>query len=295
MKSNPVCFRPMDLLSDIKGVMDEHRFRSYPVVENNKLVGIVSSDEIMLPEREKVILVDHNEKTQAIEGFEKADILEIIDHHRIGSIETASPIFFRNIPVGCTATIVFHMFREAKVEIPRHIAGLLLSAILSDTLMFRSPTSTIVDEAAAKELAGLAEVEIEDYASAMFEAGGNIEGKSAHEVFMQDFKVFKSGDVRYGVGQGSYMSENNLTAAKELLLPYLPEVSRELMLTDAFFMLTDVRAETTYLLYHGADAEELVRIGFPDAAVSDGIAVLPGVVSRKKQVLPALVSALAQI
>ena len=161
--------------------------------------------------------------------------------------------------------------------------------------MFRSPTSTPIDERVAHDLAKIAGVDIEEYASQMFEAGSNIEGKTAQDIFMQDFKVFKAGDSRYGIGQGSYMSEKNLRAAAELLLPFLPEAVREHGLSDVFYMLTSVRDETTYLLFYGDQAEELIRTGFPGCKIEGSTATLPGVVSRKKQLLPAIVSAFSQI
>ena len=283
-------------LEDVQKVMAQVRYHYFPVVtRGGKYVGLLSRRNLLNMQRRKLILVDHNEKTQAIDGYEKADILEIIDHLRIGSIETPAPVYFRNVPVGCTATIVTQMYWENMVEIPQKIAGLLLSAILSDTLMFRSPTSTPVDERVAHELAKIAGVDIEDYASQMFEAGSNIEGKTAQDIFMQDFKVFKAGDSRYGIGQGSYMSEKNLRAAAELLLPFLPEAAREHGLSDVFYMLTSVREETTYLLFYGDQAEDLIRTGFPDCKIEGSTATLPGVVSRKKQLLPAIVSAFSQM
>lgn len=296
MRSDVLSFSLNTPLDEVQKIMAQVRYHYFPIVtRGGKYAGLLSRRNLMNMKRRQLILVDHNEKTQAIDGFEKADILEIIDHHRIGSMETPAPVYFRNVPVGCTATIVFHMYREQNVEIPQKIAGILLAAILSDTLMFRSPTSTIVDEQVAAELAKIAGVDIEDFATQMFEAGGNIKGKTAQEVFLQDFKVFKSSETRYGVGQGSYMSMNNLNAAKDLLLPYLPEAARNQGLSDVFYMLTNVRTETTYLLFHGDQAEDLVRTAFPDVKIADNAAILPGVVSRKKQVLPALVSAFSQI
>ncbi len=296
MRSDVLTFSLNTPLDEVRKIMAQVRYHYFPIItRGGKYAGLLSRRNLMNMKRRQLILVDHNEKTQAIDGFEKADILEIIDHHRIGSMETPAPVYFRNVPVGCTATIVFHMYREQNVDIPQKIAGLLLAAILSDTLMFRSPTSTIVDEQAAAELAKIAGVDIEDFATQMFEAGGNIKGKTPQEVFLQDFKVFKSGETRYGVGQGSYMSMNNLNAAKELLLPYLPEAARSQGLSDVFYMLTNVRTETTFFLFYGDQAEDLVRTAFPDVQIEDGTAVLPGVVSRKKQVLPALVTAFSQI
>ena len=169
--------QPMDLLSDIKGVMDEHRYRSYPVVENSKLVGLVSADEIMLPEREKVILVDHNERGQAVEGIEDAKIVEIIDHHRLGGVQTSEPIYIHQEPVGCTCTIVANMHWENDVEIPPSIAGLLMSAIISDTVLFKSPTCTPKDRKTAEKLADIAGVNLKEYGLAMLRAGAGIGDK----------------------------------------------------------------------------------------------------------------------
>jgi manganese-dependent inorganic pyrophosphatase len=296
MRKDVLTFSLNTPLDEVQKIMAQVRYHYFPILtRGGKYAGLLSRRNLMNMKRRQLILVDHNEKTQAIEGFEEADILEIIDHHRIGSMETSAPVYFRNVPVGCTATIVFHMFREHNVEIPQKIAGLLLAAILSDTLMFRSPTSTIVDETAARELAGIAGIDIEGFANQMFEAGGNVEGKTPQEVFLQDFKIFKAGDTRYGVGQGSYMSMNNLNAARDLLLPYLPEAAREQGLSDVFYMLTNVRAETTYLLFYGDQALDLVRSAFPEVQIENNVAILPGVVSRKKQVLPAFVSAFSQI
>lgn len=296
LKDNIITFTLNTLLDDAQKVMARVRYHYFPVItRGGKYVGLLSRRNLLNLKRRQVILVDHNEKTQAVEGYENADILEIIDHHRIGSMETPAPVYFRNVPVGCTATIVTQMFHENMVEIPREIAGLLLSAILSDTLMFRSPTSTPVDEKAAGELAKIAGVEIEEYASKMFEAGGNVKGKTPQEIFLQDFKVFKAGDTRYGIGQGSYMSMRNLDAAKELLLPYLPEAARSQGLSDVFYMLTSVRDETTYMIYDGEHAEAVLRTAFPSCKFEGDAAVLPGVVSRKKQVLPAISGAFSQI
>ena len=178
--------------------------------------------------------MDHNEATQAVEGFDQAEILEIIDHHRIGSLETSGPVYFRNQPVGCTATIITQMYDENGVDIPPQIAGLLLAAILSDTLAFRSPTCTPVDENAAKRLAKIAGVDIEEFSTEMFEAGEKLDGKTPEEVFLQDFKVFMCGDIRFGVAQGSYMTRKNLLAAEALLQPYLEEARNKQNVEDIY-------------------------------------------------------------
>ena len=241
--------------------------------------------------RKQVILVDHNERTQAVDGLEQADILEIIDHHRIGSLETTGPVYFRNVPVGCTATILYQMYGEQGLTPSREIAGLLLSAILSDTLVFRSPTSTPQDEAAAKALAALAGEDIQSYAEQMFEAGADLTGRTADDVFFSDFKVFSRGDAKFGVGQAIYMTSNSRSAAEALITPFLPEALAQAGVPMVFFMCTDMRAQATDLLFCGQQAEEIVRSAF-HVETKDGKAVLPGVVSRKKQLIPPLMAAL---
>ena len=211
-------------VADVTRVMAKVRHRYFPILdEDGKYCGMVSRRNIIALRKRRIILVDHNEATQAVEGFDQAEILEIIDHHRIGSLETSGPVYFRNQPVGCTATIITQMYDENGVEIRPQIAGLLLAAILSDTLVFRSPTCTPVDVSTAHRLAKIAGVEIDAFASEMFEAGEKLDGKTPEEVFLQDFKVFMCGDVRFGVAQGSYMTRKNLKAAQKLLTPYLPE------------------------------------------------------------------------
>ncbi len=275
-------------------VMAATRFRYFPVLDDDgHYMGVVSRRNMMGLHKKQLILVDHNEKNQAVEGIDQAEVLEIIDHHRLGSMETDGPVYFRNVPVGCTCTIVYQMYQENGVDIDRTTAGLLLSAILSDTLMFRSPTCTPVDEKAARRLAQLAGVELEQYADAMFEHGGDVSGKTAEEVFNTDYKIFNSGDVRFGVGQGSYMVESNRKASQELVGPYLPAALEKQGLDYIFYMFTDVRGASTELMMAGKGAQALVRRAF-GVEVQDGLAVLPGVVSRKKQLLPRLISAMKE-
>ena len=273
-------------------VMATVRFRYFPVLdEDGKYIGVVSRRNMLNLHKKQLILVDHNEKSQAVEGIDEAEVLEIIDHHRIGTIETEGPVYFRNVPVGCTCTIVYQMYRENGVEVDATTAGLLLSAILSDTLMFRSPTCTPTDERAARELARLAGVDLEEYADAMFGHGGDVSGKTAAEVFNGDYKIFTSGDVRFGVGQGIYMTEKNRRAAQALVGPYLPEALEKQRLDHIFYMFTDARNSNTELLTAGAGAEELVAKAF-GARPEGGVITLLGVVSRKKQMIPRLISAI---
>ena len=283
-------------VADVTRVMAKVRHRYFPILdEDGKYCGMVSRRNIIALRKRRIILVDHNEATQAVEGFDQAEILEIIDHHRIGSLETSGPVYFRNQPVGCTATIITQMYDENGVEIRPQIAGLLLAAILSDTLVFRSPTCTPVDVSTAHRLAKIAGVEIDAFASEMFEAGEKLDGKTPEEVFLQDFKVFMCGDVRFGVAQGSYMTRKNLKAAQQLLTPYLPEACGKQNVEDLYMLLTDVPKEVSVVICPGRHADEMLRSGFEKEPEEDGSWVLPGVVSRKKQFIPALMSAYQEL
>ena len=293
MHSQPVCFRPMDLLSDIKGVMDEHRFRSYPVVENNKLVGIVSSDEIMLPEREKVILVDHNERGQAVEGIEDAKIVEIIDHHRLGGIQTSEPIYIRQEPVGCTCTIVANMHWDNDVEIPPSIAGLLLSAIISDTVLFKSPTCTPKDKNTAERLAEIAGVDLKEYGLAMLRAGAGIGGKTPTEIAKNDLKEFKIGDYRIIVSQISVMDPKEVLDIEDRLIEVMKDNCEREGFDMHLLMVTDILEEATYLVYAGSP-KTLIGEAFKKDASGTHV-YLPGVMSRKKQIIPPLSEAVKRI
>ena len=217
--------------------------------------------------------------------------MEIVDHHRIGSVETTNPITFRNVPVGCTCTILFGLYHEYGVEIPKNIAGLMLSAILSDTLAFRSPTCTPTDVAAGKALAEICGEDIEKYSEQMFDAGADLTGRTAEEVFHGDYKIFSRGNAKFGVGQGSFMTENSRKAAEALVGPFLKTAAESEELPMVFYMFTDVKSQVTEMLYYGAGAQEVLERAF-NVTPDNGIAVLPGIVSRKKQVVPSLMSAL---
>ena len=283
-------------VADVLRVMAKVRHRYFPILdEEGKYCGMVSRRNVIALRKRRIILVDHNEATQAVEGFDQAEILEIIDHHRIGSLETSGPVYFRNQPVGCTATIITQMYDENGVDIPPQIAGLLLAAILSDTLAFRSPTCTPVDENTAKRLAKIAGVDIEEFSTEMFEAGEKLDGKTPEEVFLQDFKVFMCGDIRFGVAQGSYMTRKNLQAAQALLQPYLEEARNKQNVEDLYMLLTDVPKEESVVICTGRYAAEVLSNGFESRPAADGSWTLPGVVSRKKQFIPAMMSAYQEL
>ena len=290
LRKNLLTFNLNSSLESVTKVMASVRFRYFPVLDDEgRYVGVVSRRNLMNLHKKQLILVDHNERSQAVEGIDEAEVLEIIDHHRIGSLETEGPVYFRNVPVGCTCTIIDQLYRETGVTIEDSTAGLMLSAILSDTLMFRSPTCTPADEQAARRLAEQLNLDLKAYADAMFEAGGDVSGKTAEEVFNTDYKIFNSKDIRFGIGQGSYMSEKNRKASEALVGPYLDTALKKQDLDFIFYMFTDVLHSTTELLMAGRGAEALVEKAF-HTRVENGMAILPGVVSRKKQMVPALIN-----
>ena len=295
-RDNILKFTLVTPVADVLRVMAKVRHRYFPILdEEGKYCGMVSRRNVIALRKRRIILVDHNEATQAVEGFDQAEILEIIDHHRIGSLETSGPVYFRNQPVGCTATIITQMYDENGVDIPPQIAGLLLAAILSDTLAFRSPTCTPVDENTAKRLAKIAGVDIEEFSTEMFEAGEKLDGKTPEEVFLQDFKVFMCGDIRFGVAQGSYMTRKNLQAAQALLQPYLEEARNKQNVEDLYMLLTDVPKEESVVICTGRYAAEVLSNGFESRPAADRSWTLPGVVSRKKQFIPAMMSAYQEL
>ena len=289
-----VTFDIDDYVDDVKDVMSRVRHRDFPVLgSNGNYVGMISRRNLMNMQKKQIILVDHNEKSQAVDGIEEAEILEIIDHHRLGSLETVSPVYFRNQPLGCTSTIIYQMYQEQGVEIPKEIAGLLLSAIISDTLMFRSPTCTPFDKGVAKRLAEIADVDIEDHAKKMFRAGSDFKNKTTEEIFYQDFKIFHTEDCDFGVAQISAMSGEELEQIGEQLRPFLPQVLGEKRLNMVYVMLTDILEESSKIIFAGEDAGKILAHAFKKQEDADGI-LLDGIISRKKQMIPTLMNEMSE-
>lgn len=285
-KDGLTIFHTSDYVEDIKHEMAKKRTRDFPVLnEEGEYYGLISSRRLMEARKKQLILVDHNEKTQAVDGVEEAEVLEIIDHHRLGGLETGGPVYFRNQPVGCTATIVYNMYREQGVVPDKKTASLLCSAIISDTLLFRSPTATIVDEVSAKELAKIAELDINELAQHMFQAGSDLSGKTAEEIFFQDFKQFTVDGIKFGVGQISSMSAEELSGIKEVLRPYLEKVATQQRLDMVFFMLTNIIEESSEILSYGKGAREQMMDAFGVQTDQEEL-LLKGVISRKKQLIP---------
>lgn len=250
---------------------------------------MLSRHSLINMEKKKLVLVDHNERTQAVDGIEDADILELIDHHKLGNVETLKPVMFRNQPVGCTSTIIYLMAKERNITLPEQIAGLMCSAIISDTLLYRSPTCTPLDRRAAEKLAEIAGINTEKYAMEMFNAGSNLKSKSDEEIFYQDFKKFISGKHTYGVGQITSMNKEELANVRERIEHYMEGVLESRGLEMVYFMLTDILGESTELLCEGHGAQEIVENAF-GVSGSSGCVHLKGVVSRKKQLIPRLMN-----
>jgi manganese-dependent inorganic pyrophosphatase len=289
---NLVTFNTEDFTDDIQDVMIKHRHRAFPVInKKGKCIGTISRRNFLGMHKKQVVLVDHNEIDQAVDNIEKADILEIIDHHKLGTLQTVQPISFRNQPVGCTGTIMYQIYGEQKLEISPKIAGLLCAAIISDTLMFRSPTCTLQDKMAAGALALIADISIEQFAKEMFRAGSNLKDKSPEEIFYQDYKKFiAEGDICFGVGQISSMDSEELKEIKERLLPFMVSECGRHGVTRVYFMLTDIITQSTELLFYGEGSREMAENAFKMEPENDAF-YLEGVVSRKKQLIPPLMEA----
>ncbi len=288
---NLVTFQRNSYIDEIRSIMAKKRHRDFPVLDKRgNYIGMISRRNLLGAGRKKIIMVDHNESRQAVDGILDAEILEIIDHHRLGTVETISPVFFRNQPLGCTATIIYQMYREAGLDIEQDIAGLLCSAILSDTLMYRSPTCTPVDEEAAEALAKIAGIEVQKYGLEMFRAGSQLQSKSAEEIFHQDFKTFSMNDATFGVGQISSMDQKELDEIRKKIVPMMESFCDEEHVNMLFFMLTNMITSSTDLLCCGDGASQLVCNAFGFEEEMDAYR-LENVVSRKKQLIPELMMA----
>ena len=289
-----VTFKLTEKTEDIKGIMGQKRYRDFPILDlDNHYVGMISRRNLLNLRKKRVILVDHTEASQTVDGIDHAEILEIIDHHRIGTLETLEPVYFRNQPLGCTATIVFQMYQENGMEIPKNIAGLLMAAILSDTLMFRSPTCTPVDQAAAEQLSSICGVEIEEFAVDMFSAGSDMSSRTPKEIFNQDKKKFEVNEHEFIVAQINSMNSIELQEIKEKLVPYLEKKFASLEVEMCYVMLTNIVKEKTELLCFGERAKEVARSAFQLPEDMEDIK-LKGLVSRKKQLIPSIVTVLQQ-
>lgn len=293
IKGDIKTFSTDDTLDYMKEVMSETRYRGYPVIDlNNRCVGSISRFALLKGLRKKVILVDHNERGQSIPGIEEADILEIVDHHRVADIQTVGPLLFRGEPLGSTATIVTKMFDELDVEMPSHIAGLLLGAVVSDTLLFKSPTCTPVDTKIAKKLAKIAGVDIQEFAMEMFKAGTSLVGKTVDEIFNQDFKKFSFDNLQVGVAQVNSMDIEGFLPYKKDMLDYMNKFAEDNNLEFTLLLLTDI-INANSEIFVGGPRPELVEKAF-NVQLTECQGTLVGVISRKKQVVPAITAVMSE-
>lgn len=293
IKGDIKTFSTDDTLDYMKEVMSETRYRGYPVIDlNNRCVGSISRFALLKGLRKKVILVDHNERGQSIPGIEEADILEIVDHHRVADIQTVGPLLFRGEPLGSTATIVTKMFDELDVEMPSHIAGLLLGAVVSDTLLFKSPTCTPVDTKIAKKLAKIAGVDIQEFAMEMFKAGTSLVGKTVDEIFNQDFKKFSLDNLQVGVAQVNSMDIEGFLPYKKDMLDYMNKFAEDNNLEFTLLLLTDI-INANSEIFVGGPRPELVEKAF-NVQLTECQGTLVGVISRKKQVVPAITAVMSE-
>jgi manganese-dependent inorganic pyrophosphatase len=286
-----IYFSSEDYIEDIRGVMAETRYRSYPVVSvEGKVAGTVSRYHLISAKKKKVILVDHNERGQSVDGLEDAEILEIIDHHRVADVATGTPIYFRNEPVGSTSTIVANIFFENGIRPSKKIAGILCAAIISDTLLFRSPTATNVDRMTLERLAMLADIDVNSFALEMFKYGTSLAGRSPDEILNQDFKVFSYDDEKVGVAQVYSMDADSIKDLKEPLIEAMDLKARTGDFTMVALILTDIYKEGSEIIAVGKH-KELINKAFNVELVNNSV-YIPGILSRKKQVIPPLTAAI---
>lgn len=282
---NPTKFEDTEFVSTVIEVNNKLKHTNYPIVDkNNKCLGLLRITDLNEKNTKKAILVDHNEKLQSAEGLDEALILEIFDHHNLGSITTSNPINFRNMAVGSTCTIVYTLFKEKKVKIPKKIAGALLSGILSDTLILKSPTATKVDEEAVLELAKIAGVDYKEYGMNMLKAGTSVEGMTKEEVLYNDFKLYTVNDKKFGIGQFFTMNFDEMKKEMDEYVSVLDEIASANEYNLVALYVTDIIENGSYVLYN-SKGQEAMELAYDNREVSEGM-FIEGCMSRKKNVVP---------
>ncbi|MHC1682518.1 MAG: putative manganese-dependent inorganic diphosphatase [Clostridiaceae bacterium] len=293
-KEGIISFKDSDLIEDVREVMLQTRHRKYPVLDdNNHVVGLISRYHLISNKKQQIILVDHNEKTQAVDGIGEAEILEIIDHHRVANIETSNPIYYRCEPVGSTSTIVANLYFDNGITPSKEVAGLLAGALISDTLLLKSPTTTTTDKVTLKRLVEIADINAEEFAAAMFKAGTSLVGKTLEEIFYQDYKTFVINNKKVAVAQVNTMDIEGFEPMKSDMLGLMEKTAESQGFNLILLLLTDIYNESSLLLAVGSE-KEVVNTVF-NVTLKDNCAFAPGIVSRKKQVIPPLTSALENL
>jgi manganese-dependent inorganic pyrophosphatase len=284
---SPITFNVFDYRNDFIEVSSKLGHTNYPIVNKKNvclgMMRLVDSNDF---ERKKVILVDHNQQSQSVDGIEEAEILEVIDHHNLGTIGTSMPINFRCMPVGCTCTIIYKLYQEAGVSIPKDMAGIMLSAILSDTLLFKSPTTTEMDIEVGNKLASIAGLDINEYGKKMFKAASSVSGLSVEEIINTDCKTFKYGESNMAIGQVITMDFDELLERKEEIVDKLNDMCEYGQYSVALLFVTDIIKNGSYIFFN-TNSEEILEEAYGIEHANQG-EYLDGVVSRKKQMLPPL-------
>lgn len=284
-------FRENDYYTDFVEATKKLKHNNYPILNNNGVcLGLIRITEIINKNNKKVMLVDHQEKEQSVIGLDEANILEIVDHHKIGNINTTNPINFRNMTVGSTNTIVYFMYKENNVEIPKEIAGIMLSGLLSDTLCLQSPTTTEIDKKVAEDLALIAGVDYEKYALDMFKAGTSLEGLTKEEVIKSDFKSFPIGDEKMAIGQVFTLDVDRIFDELDTYIEKLEEINNKEGYKFIVIAITDILKNGSYLIFT-ENAKSVLESIYKLDDIKQGYYV-DGLVSRKKQILPAILSEL---
>lgn len=287
VNTNPICFNVYDYRNDFIDVSDKLGHTNYPIInKKNVCLGMMRLVDSNNFEKKKVILVDHNQQSQSVDGIEEAEILEVIDHHNLGTIGTSMPINFRCMPVGCTCTIIYKLYQEAGVKIPKDIAGIMLSAILSDTLLFKSPTTTTIDIEIGEELAKIAGLDIQTYGTKMFKAASSVSGLSIEEIINTDLKTFKYGESSMAIGQVITMDFEELLERKDEIVKELNNMTEYGKYSVSLLFVTDIIKNGSYLFFND-NSEEILEEAYGIEHAEQGV-YLNGVVSRKKQMLPPL-------
>lgn len=290
-KDNIICFDENEDVRDFIDVANKTKYSYFPVMnKKNNCLGLIKLADAANKRKKKVILVDHNEYEQSVDGLDEAEILEIIDHHKLGAIGTSTPINFRNMPVGSTNSIVYMLYKENNVEIPKHIAGLMLSGLISDTLLFASPTTTEKDREIGLELARIADVNMEEYAMEMFKAGSTLNGKSHEEILYTDFKNFTIGNKKIGVSQISTVNTEEFEKASNEYIELIEKIAKNNDYYMLVFLVTDILKNGSYI-YYNKNAEDILNNCFNVENLEEGT-YLNGVISRKKQVIPNIMEVL---
>ncbi len=278
-----------DALFDVMEMANKKKFSNYPVVNNEgKCLGIFRLSTADNNHPKKVILVDHNEMEQSVVGLHEAEIVEIVDHHKIGNIGTSMPINFRNMPVGCTETILYLMYKEHNIEIPKEIAGLMMSGIISDTLLLTSPTTTDIDKEALEALSKIVGVDYKEYGMEMFKAGSSIAGKSIGEIIHGDFKNFTIDNQKIGIGQVSTMSTDELMSKKDEIIAELNDMSKNEDYKAVALFITDILENGSYILFN-ENSKDVFAGSFGVENIEEA-RFFEGMVSRKKQIVPKLMN-----